>query len=497
MSRATKAGIALAGSALALGVLGDVLFQGQWLGLNVLVWTTAFVLALIALLRFARGPLHQGRRFMIAPLLLFSAMFAWHDSPLLTVANILAIAVAFTMGALRRTQPRLGSATLSDFGGGAVAAGCSMLGGGVPLLMTDIGWKELRRPDTAKAVALARGLALGLPLLVLFGGLFVAADAVFKNLLSSAIPTLSTAVVTRLVLVLAVAWLAGGLLRDILAPREDLRVVPAQTLEALKWSPRLGAFELNVVLTILNLLFLAFVIVQFRYLFGGRDLVQQTANLTYAEYARHGFFELVAVAALTLPLLLLGDWLLRDEVRGRRAFRWLAGTLLALLGVVILSALQRMRLYLDQYGLTELRLYATGGIVWLAVVCAWFSVTVLRGKRHAFAVGALVAGFIATLTLNVINPDALIARTNVTRPSVDVRYLGGLSDDAVPTLVASLSDLPPAQRPQLASRLLSRYSAGDWRSWNLSRSRAESAIRAHRMELRRWAALDSANSPAP
>ena len=91
------------------------------------------------------------------------------------------------------------------------------------------------------------------------------------------------------------------------------------------------------------------------------------------------------MAVLTLPLLLLGDWLLRDEGRGRRTFRWLAGTLLLLLGVVILSALQRMRLYLDQYGLTELRLYATGGILWLAAVCAWFSVTVLRGKRQAFA----------------------------------------------------------------------------------------------------------------
>jgi hypothetical protein len=247
---------------------------------------------------------------------------------------------------------------------------------------------------------------------------------------------------------------------------------------------------LNLAVAIVDLLFLAFVVVQFRYLFGGRDLVRETAHLTYAQYARHGFFELVAVAALTLPLLLLGDWMLRDEGRGRRAFRWLAGMLLVLLGVVILSALQRMRLYLDQYGLTELRLYAIGGILWLAAACAWFAVTVLRGKRHAFAVGALVAGFAATLTLNILNPDALIARTNVTRPAVDVQYLGGLSDDAVPTLVARLSDLPRGERPFLATRLLDRYGNGDWRSWNLSRARADNAVRAHRAELQRWAALD-------
>jgi hypothetical protein len=290
--------------------------------------------------------------------------------------------------------------------------------------------------------------------------------------------------------VLVVAWLAGGLLRDILAPLEDRRVIPAATLDAFKVRPRLGAVELNVAVAIVDLLFLAFVVVQFRYLFGGRDLVQQTADLTYAEYARHGFFELVAVAALTLPLLLFGDWMLRADARGLRAFRWLAGTLLALLGIVILSALQRMKLYLDQYGLTELRLYATGVILWLGAVCAWFAVTVLRGKRHAFAVGALVAGFAATLTLNALNPDALIARTNVTRPVVDVRYLAGLSDDAVPTLVARLSDLPPVHRPYLATSLLARHDAGDWRAWNHSRSRADRVVHAQRAELERMAGLE-------
>jgi hypothetical protein len=158
------------------------------------------------------------------------------------------------------------------------------------------------------------------------------------------------------------------------------------------------------------------------------------------------------------------------------------------------SALQRLRLYVDQFGLTELRLYAAGVILWIAAVCSWFAVTVLRGRRHLFAVGALAAGFVATLTLNVLDPDALIARTNVTRPAVDVAYLAGLSDDAVPTLIARLRRLPPDQRASVAASLLDRARAGggDWRSWNLSRARAERAIRAHRAELERLAAASAA-----
>jgi hypothetical protein len=484
MSRESRLAIALLGAAAGLGVAGDALFQGQALGLNVALWAALFTLALTLLLRLSRAPLHQGRRFMVAPLLVFACLFVWHDSPLLVGANLVALAAAVSMGALRRTRPRLRTATLSDYGGGAVAAGCSLLAGALPLLMSDIRWIELfGRVRSERTAAVARGLAIGAPLLLLFGALFVAADAVFKNLLSSAVPSIDSSVVARMVIVLVWAWLAGGLLRDLLAPREEGRLVRVDAF-ARGRSLRLGSTEVNVALAVLDVLFLAFVLVQFRYLFGGRALVETQAHLTYAEYARHGFFELVAVVCLTLPLLLLGDWLLRNRADGRRTFRRLAVLLLALLGVVIVSALQRMRLYVEEYGVTELRLYAGGAIVWLGAISAWFALTVLRGRRHTFAVGALVAGFAATLALNIVNPDALIARTNVTRPVVDIGYLAGLSDDAVPTLIERLPSLAPGQRRELARALLARDVGGrDWRSWNHSRADAAAALRAHRAEL--------------
>src|SRR6266545_7314284 len=311
MSRETRLGIALAGSALALGALGDALFQGQGLGLNMPLWLVAFVVALTVLLRLERAPLHQGRRFMVAPLLLFAALFVWHDSPLLVAANLLALAAAVSTGALRRSRPRLRTATLSDFGGGFVGACFATVFGALPLLMSDIRWEEVvGRARSEKVTAVARGLALGVPLLVVFGGLFVAADAVFQHLVSSAIPTVDASLVERTLLVAVWAWLAGGLLRDLLASREWAAPAVARR--------RLGVLEISVALAFLDLLFLAFVVVQFRYLFGGSALVQSEAHLTYAEYARHGFFELVAVTGLTLPVLLLADWALGPE--SRRAF---------------------------------------------------------------------------------------------------------------------------------------------------------------------------------
>ena len=217
--------------------------------------------------------------------------------------------------------------------------------------------------------------------------------------------------------------------------------------------------------------------------------VESRTHLTYAAYARHGFFELVVVAALVLPLLLLADWALRRERRRDHAvFAALAATLVVLLLAVVASVFERLRLYQQVYGLTELRVYATGFVVWLAVVLLWLCATVLRRRRRRFAVGAVVAGFAAIAAMNVLNPDALIARTNVARPHVDVGYLARLSDDATPTLLRALPSLPRPEQRRLAAALLARTPRHDWRSWNLDRSRAADALARARPLLERLAA---------
>lgn len=243
----------------------------------------------------------------------------------------------------------------------------------------------------------------------------------------------------------------------------------------------LGIVELGITLGFLNLLFLSFVVVQVRYLFGGVEGFLTSAGLTYAEYARRGFFELVAVTALVLPLLLLAHWLLRhDKPAHEKVLRLLSGSLVALLFVVMASALQRMRLYTQEFGLTELRLYTTAFMLWIAAVLIILLFTVLRRYRRYFAFGALVTGFLAIASLNIINPDALIGRTNVARlhagEEFDAAYLASLSADAVPSLLASLPEMSEADRSVVQSELDGRWSSpeADWRTYNVSRSRARS-----------------------
>jgi hypothetical protein len=282
----------------------------------------------------------------------------------------------------------------------------------------------------------------------------------------------------HLALWLVFTWLAGSYLWGaLLAEREP--VPPAPRLGWLRFE----FIEAGVVFGLINALFLAFVGVQFRYLFGGAARVESSSSLTYAEYARRGFFELVAVAALVVPFLLLTHWLLPRGNRAlQRFYALLALMLVVLVFVVMASALQRMRLYQETFGLTELRVYTTAFMAWLFAVFAWLAFTVLRGRRDRFAFGVFIAGLAVLMGLNAVNPDALIVRRNAAisgddRP-FDSEYALNLSADSVPAFVANFEDVPAAERCRVARELRSRYLEldGDWRTWSWGRDRAHRAV---------------------
>jgi hypothetical protein len=256
---------------------------------------------------------------------------------------------------------------------------------------------------------------------------------------------------------------------------------------------RLGATEATVVLVTLDLVFAAFVGLQLVYLFGGLDTLA-VVGLTYAEYARRGFFELVAVAMLVGGLV-FGI----EAVVGRRTRAYVAAALglLGLTVVVLVSAALRLGLYQVAYGWTELRFYVAVGITVLAVAIATavalVAVDRTRWLAHAFG-GLCLVGLAACV---LVGPSAFVADRNVERAldpalvptdgrtGLDAEYLAGLPDDAVPAIVAALPRLEPAAAATLCEALIPRAAVladdpglADWRSWNLARERARDSLSA-------------------
>jgi hypothetical protein len=147
------------------------------------------------------------------------------------------------------------------------------------------------------------------------------------------------------------------------------------------------------------------------------------------------------------------------------------------------SAAQRLFLLTGNlgYGLTTVRLYPMIFMIWLAVVFVWFALTVLRGARQHFAWGALWLALFMLAGTHVLNPDEFIVRTNIKLAmegrDFDAEYNAGLSDDAIPALLHSFSNIGGHEQGIVAAKLADRYckkrNEYDLRSWNYSRWTAQ------------------------
>jgi len=331
----------------------------------------------------------------------------------------------------------------------------------------------------------------------------MSADAVFAKLVTNVFRMDFEEAAGHVLLFAILAWLATGYLRGFLRGTDlpllrtfwrddgELGVLGAKR-------PMLAVTEVATALGALDVLFLIFVVVQFRYLFGGDTLVQVTPDLTYADYARRGFFELILAVALVVPLLLAADWLfVSGSRRDTFVFRGLAGVQIGLVLAIAASALERLRLYYVNYGLTASRFYGLVLLVWMGAMLLWLAGTVLRGRRELFGFGALASGLAIVGLLFVVDPDALVARTNIARMSsadravrFDVAYAASLSADAVPALIDALPALTSDAQCPIAREILKRwplYRDRPIRAWNLSAARADAAVREHEAQLKAMA----------
>ena len=458
-------------------------------GLNVTLGTAALVGTAAWLVR--RNNVRPGpdTPWLAITALLLGAAFLRRDAEPLAAFDMMAMVITLSLAAASLQGERVSTWYPFDYARGIVTAMFASVVGSLPLIFKDIQWRELPRDDRTRHMrGAAFGVLIAVPLLIVFAALFASADPVFSSVLSNLFAVNMESVIQHSVLIVFWGALTAGYLRwGMLGRPVALQSPDAKPIESV--------VPLATALGLLNFLFLMFVIVQLRYFFGGASIVEETSGLTYAQYARQGFFQLVVASGLVLPVLLGADHLVgTGTVVQVRVFRQLAALLLVLLAIIMASALQRMRLYVQAYGLTDDRLYATAFMILLIGVFAWFAWTVLRGVRHRFTFGALMQAFAVLAGLHILNPDAFIVNANLNRPVAerpfDAQYAASLGADAVPLLVEALPNLNEADRCTVVGKLLDRWSSlqtfesltvtgprrTDWRSWNWSRARARALV---------------------
>jgi hypothetical protein len=508
--------------ALAFGVAYDLLFDRIAMGVNV----PLIVLAALAAITLVR---ESGRRVdrldaWIPPVTLLAAIGVarWTDPLLvqidlgLAAVGTLAWALAVSVGSVTRRSVGV-LAYLAATAGALVGLGSSAV------LVAAARDRTAHRAAAllGRALPVIRGLLIAVPVVSLFVLLLGSADIAFRNLLEDVLdlPFDVDDVLRRGVVVVGATWVAAGVLlvataglpwglADILAdfPLTEARgpvvvagdsgtaparpATPALAQPERAAGPTRGVTETLTVLVAVEILFGAFVAVQVAYLFGGFATVA-AFGITYSEYAREGFFQLVAVVVGAGILLTVAAVVASPS----RWFAPAAAGLVALTAVILGSASLRLGLYQQAYGWTELRFYVAAAIVWLGL-CLVIALAVSLTRRwrwltHGLAFAAIAVAVVVT----AIGPQSFITSENVARalnPSLvpaqgkdglDVDYIATFGDGAVPILVDALPRFDDATRERVLAGLLRHrdwldidQASRPWPAWNLAREQARAAL---------------------
>jgi len=433
-SRATWATV---GAVLLIGLLAD-----QWLrtGSFGIAASLTFIFGALALVAFGRVDRLEPK-LLIAAAAVFAAAFALRASPWLLWPDL--AAAVLLLGAAASIAAR---GSLFDVGVAEVMArsfhGLIHLFAGIPFVARPV---VSVRGRVSGVVPIARGILIALPIAAVLAALLASADPVFASFFNLNID------VGRLILDVLFVCIgsaaAAGLLRLVASE-------PVDRVDGPTW--RLGATESLVVLVILDAVFTAFAIAQVLAATGAAADTLRNAGVTYSDYARSGFFQLLWVAGITLALLILFSRISAfKERRSRLAFLVLAESAIALTLMIDVVAFRRLSLYEEAYGFTMLRLYSHVFAVWVGAVFLLLAAEfmgVWRSRRW-FVGAAATTGCAVLLGLNVANPEAMVVAFNTNHAlsahKIDSEYLSELSSDATPALLESRAQLEPALRDQV------------------------------------------------
>jgi hypothetical protein len=479
-------------AALLLAWFFDFLFWKKPWGVSVPVFSVFVITVGLLLAQHNESKPANGSYLLLAPIIFFALVSMVRQEPFTLLVSRLLVVVLSAILALTLNGGQWLHYSFADFATGFL----TLLPRGIILFAQFAPKNKGRERGRLRRVIfpVLRGLLVGLPLLWFFAALLSSSDPFFAKWLENIFSFLNVENLFEYffrgfyIIILSYLLAAAFSYALLGSQNEKLRGIRNPLVK-----PFLGFGEGLTIIASINILFTAFVAIQFRYFFGGSaQVVDNPAGLTFAEYARQGFGELVVVAISSLLLFIGLSSITRRETQEQHIwFSSFGIALFALVSVILVSAYQRLLLYESAYGFTRMRIYPHVFMVWLALLLLAVVLLELQNRQRVFAQAVLLAvmGFAGTLAL--LNVDGFIARSNIARAELgydlDHSYLATLSHDAVPALADEYAQLLEQGDQLLAEKvvisLVCLYEVQEnvaaeipWQGWTLSRHQADNII---------------------
>jgi hypothetical protein len=321
------------------------------------------------------------------------------------------------------------------------------------------------------------GILISVPVLFVVLQLLMSADSQFERMLGG-IPQwfqlLNGETIFRIIAVLFCTLTFFALMQTLMKKQINAMVQSGD-----KQTFKIDAIITITVLVLINAVYVLFTIVQFKYFFSGT----LQADLTYAEYARKGFFELLFVTLINLTITNLVLTFVDKTIGIIKRFMQLLLTTLVLTSAVLLSsAFLRLSMYEAAYGFSFIRVMAHSFMIFLVVIFMYTLIKIWIEKLSLFHF-YFISGLLYYTVMNVIDVEQMVVTENIERyeqtGKIDIHYLNSLSYTGVLGLIDLYEE--NSQFAGLKNILLERKNAANfdeipWQSYNLKRVQANQEL---------------------
>lgn len=461
---------------IGLGVLAEVSFLHGRIGLSYLVFISGFYLVVFLRFRLSFNHRRIGLLFMVV-IWILSGSYLFYDNNFLHTLNLVLIPILIFSHIVLITSPNTFKWNTPRF---------------IILLMTklregreyvaafgnesfNILFKNVNKKTAQTIKRMLSGLAIGIPILIVIISLLMSADTVFQELVlripTYLFPTNFIAGLLRVLFVSLVSLFLFGFFQVLKRRQTQYDHFNKHTKKVIHWN----SITAITILVMVNVVYLLFVIIQFRYLFNNGLL----EGFTYASYARRGFFELILVTLINVAIVTSFLKCVRDRRRGiKLTLNILYSFLIIVSGIMLASGYQRLNMYEQAYGFTLDRLLAHAFMIYLMVTFAYTFMRVWIEKislLHFY----LIVGLIFYTVLNVINIEQLIVDKNIERyeqtGKIDVYYLDSLSYpgwNGLIELYETEEDYPALRQILVDRQIWEENQPNDkWQSFNFAKHR--------------------------
>ena len=416
---------------------------------------------------------------------LSAAQFSLFDNELLKILNLAFLAAIFIYWVCLVTgnglDSKLSIYLLGDFFNQTIC---------IPFenfLCCLFGVQRITKLRNLRGVFLALlGIIIFFPIILLVIGLLMSADMAFEDFVIKGLELIKIEKLieyaTEFVVGIPFAFYLYALVYGNVKKRNTSHITSKsvdRTLSLIKIAPKISIYS---ALTTFNIIYFAFFVVQATYLFSafGGNLPN---TFTYAEYARRGFFELCIVAGINLGVLAVSYFILKREPNEEPKIFRIETVLVSLFTILlIVTALSKMIMYIEAYGLTQLRVYTSWFMILLLFI---FAVVCIRQFKKFNAIRIIIIGFVSLFViLTYSDIDGRIAEYNISRykngtlANLDIDMLDELSDAAIPYMYdlylnTDKNDTATRQKLLTAIKSTNTYDDNSFRIFNLQKHEAD------------------------